>query len=95
MAKFTKNRIRPRDLKTGDILQELKNGKLPSWQRFKAVNIWKKSFGPVATMAIFDLYSQNFGVTYAEARRLKFTHCIESLRELDLKAKGLEDQSTS
>ena len=73
----------PSDLGVDYIYEELQSNKLPDWHRFKGVNVWRTSFGPIASLAVFDLYSQRFNVSLKEARREKFTHCVDALRQLE------------
>jgi hypothetical protein len=76
-------RVYPSSTKAEFILDSLKEGKLPYWMRFKGVNIWKSQFSEYSTIAIFDLYSQKFNISFIEARRLKFSHCVDALRKLE------------
>ena len=56
---------------------------LPMRRRYKQVNVWKSTFGPIAVVAVFDVYAQAFNITFKEARKLQFTHCLELLRKLE------------
>lgn len=76
-------RIYPSDLSTDQIFNSLKENKFPQWHRFKQVNVWQTTFGEFSTIAIFDIYSQKFNIPLREARRLKFTHCVDALRQLE------------
>ena len=60
----------------------LKKKKKPR-SRYKQVNVWKTHFGPIAVSAIFDIYSQRFNMPLKEAKKLNFTHCVDSLRKLE------------
>jgi hypothetical protein len=51
--------------------------------RYTDVNVWAKTFGPIAVAAVFDVYSQKMGVPYSNAKKLNFTHCVEKLRVLE------------
>jgi len=55
---------------------------LPLSQRYSEVDVWKATFGPISVVAIFDVYSQKFKIPFYEARKLKFTDCVEALRKL-------------
>lgn len=51
--------------------------------KYTDVNVWAKTFGPIAVAAVFDVYSQRMKVPYANAKKLNFTHCVEALRKLE------------
>lgn len=51
--------------------------------RYTHVDVWSKTFGPIAVAAVFDVYSQKMSVPYSDAKRLNFTHCVEILRKLE------------
>lgn len=64
-------------------MTEQKKRKKKVKKRFIAVNVWRKSFGPVAVAAVFDIYSQKFNIPLAEAKKMNFTDCVDSLRKLE------------
>ena len=51
--------------------------------RYKQVNVWKKYFGPIAVLAVYDIYSQKTGIPYLTAKRKDFTECLDYLRTLE------------
>lgn len=54
-------------------------------KRFRAVDVWRTSFGPISVKAVFDVYSQKFNVEPREMsnRKYTFSYCINKLRLLD------------
>ena len=75
--------IHPSKISVDVIFKSLRENRFPQWNRFLEVDVWKKNFTEIQTMAIFDIYSQKFNISFGEARRLNFTHCVDSLRKLE------------
>ena len=51
--------------------------------RYKAVNVWRSTFGPTAVKAVYDIYSQKFNVESHNMKNYSFSHCVEALRKLE------------
>tara|TARA_R110000796_G_scaffold178022_1_gene294794 strand:+ start:2885 stop:3127 length:243 start_codon:yes stop_codon:yes gene_type:complete len=58
-------------------------GQLKPRLRYKQVNVWKKYFGPIAVLAVYDIYAQKTGLPYLVAKKKDFTECLDHLRSLE------------
>ena len=59
------------------------NKKKQPRKRFVAVDVYQSKFGPVSERAIYDVYSQRFGVALYNMKKYSFQHCVKALRGLN------------
>lgn len=52
-------------------------------QKYKAVDVWRSSFGPISVAAIFDVYSQVFRIPVKKVKKIKFYVVVDALRKLE------------
>lgn len=60
-------------------------------KRFVAVDVYQSKFGPVSERAVYDVYSQRFGVELYKMKKYSFQHCVKALRGLEDPALGFSD----
>tara|TARA_R110000737_G_scaffold310193_1_gene318763 strand:- start:860 stop:1114 length:255 start_codon:yes stop_codon:yes gene_type:complete len=71
------------------------NKKKQPRKRFVAVDVYQSKFGPVSERAVYDVYSQRFGVALYNMKKYSFQHCVKALRNLYDPALGADNTKES
>lgn len=51
--------------------------------KFKSVDVWQSSFGPVSVNAVYDVFETTFNIEKENMRKYSFQECVESLRKFE------------
>ena len=51
--------------------------------KFLSVDVWKSSFGNVATKAVFEIYAKTFDIEKTDMKNHSFRDCVDALRQLE------------
>jgi len=50
-------------------------------KKFLDVDVFAKSFGPIAERAVYDVYQTTFKVEDHNMKKHSFSHCVQTLRK--------------
>lgn len=77
-------------METKTVVSKKSTNKKQPRKRFVAVDVYQSKFGPVSERAVYDVYSQRFGVELYKMKKFSFQHCVKALRDLNDPTLGAE-----